>query len=172
MKALMGILLAVAIFFGGYILVNQPDRIPDLILIDSGGQPTNLEDMRTGRENQMLVFMMHRCPISKYAATTVSQLVARYRHKIAFTGLYFGNQADASKYRGLHKIPFPVYGIKGAPDPLAINELYEEIGDNKGSRKVIYGGTIVFIDQDRYVLFKLVKDEIRELPERLADLGF
>ncbi|MBW1806657.1 MAG: hypothetical protein JRJ19_04370 [Deltaproteobacteria bacterium] len=172
MKALMGILLAAAIFLGGYTLINQPNRVPDLILIDSGGQPTNLEDMRTGRENQMLVFMMRKCPISKYSVTIVTQLVARYRHKIAFTGLYFGSRADARKYRDAHKIPFPVYGIKGAPDPLAINELYEEIGDNKGTRKVIYGGTIVFIDQDRYVLFKLSKDEIRELPERLADLGF
>ena len=37
-------------------------------------------------------------------------------------------------------------------------------------RRVVYGGTIVVVDEDRKVLLKLEKEAIKELPTRLSDL--
>ena len=95
-----------------------------------------------------------------------------YSHRIAFAGLFFGSRKQAQKFSAQQNLPLPLFSMKDSPDPLAINELYEEIGFSKGTRKAIYGGTVLLVDPERYVLFKLEKEEIRELPERLADLGY
>jgi peroxiredoxin len=172
LKLVIGLLLAASIFFAGFILVNQRDRIPELVLLDSKGKSASLEDIRSGRENLLLVFVLPRCPISRASLAQVSQLLRIYSDRIAFAGLFFGSRQQAREFQARQSLAFPLFSLKDAPDPFAVNELYEEIGFSKGTRKAIYGGTVLLVDPERYVLFKLEKEEIRELPERLADLGY
>ena len=91
---------------------------------------------------------------------------------IAFAGLLFGNQSMADTFKSDEQLTFPVYGIRDAIDPYAVNELIETVGTSHGTRAAVYGGTLVMVNSDRKVLFKLEKDEVKQLPDKLADLGY
>lgn len=172
MKTILVVMVIVALGVGGYIFFTQPDEIPNIMLKGSDGRQVDLSAMHAGKAELLMVFLLPNCPISKFSMDLVNQHYPQYSANIAFAGLFFGNQATADKFKTAQQIPFPIYGIRDATDPYAVNELIETVGTSHGTRAAVYGGTIVVVNEDRKVLFKLEKDEVRQLPEKLADLGY
>ena len=172
MKSILVVLVLVAVGVGGYIYFTQPDEIPNIMLKASDDRQVNLDAMHQGKEELLLVFLLQKCPISKFSLDLVKQHHPSYSANVAFVGLFFGKQNAAEQFKSDQMIPFPVYGLRDAADPYAINELIETIGTSHGTRAAVYGGTIVVVNTDRKVLFKLEKDEVRQLPDKLTDLGY
>jgi hypothetical protein len=172
MKSILVVLVIAAIGVGGYIFFTQPDEIPNIMLKSSDGRQVDLAAMHSGKAELLMVFLLPNCPISKFSMGLVNQHHPQYSANIAFVGMFFGDQATADQFKSTEQLPYPVYGIRDAVDPYAVNELIETIGTSHGTRAAVYGGTIVVINEDRKVLFKLEKDEVRQLPEKLADLGY
>lgn len=172
MKSILVIMVIVALGVGGYIYFTQPDEIPNIMLKSSDGRQVDLAAMHEGKAELLMIFLLPNCPISKFSLGLINRYYPKYSANIAFAGLFFGNQATAEQFKSTEQIPFPVYGIRDAVDPYAVNELIEAVGTSHGTRAAVYGGTIVAVNEDRKVLFKLEKDEVRQLPEKLADLGY
>jgi len=172
MKSILVIMVIAALGVGGYIYFTQPDEIPNIMLKSSDGRQVDLSAMHAGKAELLMVFLLPNCPISKFSLDLIKQHYPKYSASLAFAGLLFGDQASADQYKSAEQIPFPVYGIRDAVDPYAVNELIEAVGTSHGTRAAVYGGTIVVVNEDRKVLFKLEKDEVRQLPEKLADLGY
>lgn len=172
MKSILVVMVIAALGVGGYIYFTQPDEIPNIMLKTSDGRQVDLTAMHEGKAELLMVFLLPNCPISKFSLGLINQHYPKYSANIAFAGLFFGNQATAEQFKSAQQVPFPVYGIRDAVDPYAVNELIEAVGTSHGTRAAVYGGTIVTINEDRKVLFKLEKDEVRQLPEKLADLGY
>jgi hypothetical protein len=154
MKSILIVLVIAAAGVGGYIYFNQPDEIPNIMLKASDGRQVDLDAMHQGKEELLLVFLLPRCPISKFSLGLVKQHHPSYSANVAFVGLLFGNQTAAEKFKSDQGIPFPVYGIRDAIDPYAVNELIDTVGTSHGTRSAVYGGTIVVVNTDRKVLFK------------------
>lgn len=172
MKYILAVLIIAAAGFGGYIYLSQPDEIPNIMLKAADGRPVDLDAMRGDKEELLLVFLLPNCPISKFSQDLVQQHYPGYSANVAFSGLFFGNQAAAEKFKSDQQILFPVYGIRDATDPYAVNEFIETVGTSHGTRSAVYGGTIVLVNSKREVLFALAKDEIKQLPDKLAGLGY
>ena len=172
MKSILVVVVLLAAGVGGYFYFSQPDEIPNIILKDSDGNQVDLDAMHQGKEELLLVFLMAKCPISKFSLELVEQHLPDYSDVVAVVGLYFGSQKTAEQFQADQAIPFPVYGLRDATDPYAINELIEVVGGSHGMRTAIFGGTIIAVNSERKVVFKLEKDEVRQLPDKLADLGY
>lgn len=172
MKSILIVLVIVAAGVGGYIYISQPDEIPNIMLKAADGRQVDLDAMHQGKEELLLIFLLPKCPISKFSLDLVKQHYPNYSANIAFAGLFFGNQSAAEGFKSSQEILFPVYGLRDAVDPYAVNELIDTIGTSHGTRSAVYGGTLVAVNTDRKVLFKLEKDEVRQLPDKLADLGY
>ena len=172
MKSILVVLVLVAAGVGGYIYFSQPDEIPSIMLKAADGRQVDLEAMHQGQEELLLIFLLPNCPISKFSLDLVKQHHSSYSANVAFVGLFFGDQNTAEQFKSAQTIPFPVYGLRDATDPYAVNELIDTIGTSHGTRSAVYGGTIVVVNTDRKVLFKLEKDDVRQLPDKLADLGY
>ena len=65
-------------------------------------------------------------------------------------------------------MPFAVYGLKDARDPFALQEILKKVGVSGWSGPGIYGGTVLLVDRRNHVRLRLEKEEVRELPARLA----
>jgi peroxiredoxin len=172
MKYILVVLIIAAVGLGGYIYLSQPDEIPNITLKSPDGRSVDLDAMRGDRDEILLVFLLPNCPASKFALALVQQQYPGYSASVAFAGLFFGNQAAADKFKSDQQLPFPVYGLRDAVDPYAVNEFIETVGTSHGLRSAIYGGTLVMINSKREVLFALAKEDIKQLPEKLADLGY
>jgi hypothetical protein len=172
MKSILIVLVIVAVGFGGYIFFTQPDEIPKVILKSSDGRQVDLQAMHQGKDELLMIFLLPKCPISKFSLDLIVQHYPKYSANIAFVGLFVGNQAAAESFESDQQLPFPVYGLRDAVDPYAVNELIGTVGTSRGTSAAVYGGTIVVVDNDRKVLFKLERDEIKQLPDKLADLGY
>ena len=172
MKSILIVLVIVAACVGGYIYFSQPDEIPNIMLKASDGRQVDLDAMHQGKEECLLIFLLPQCPISKFSLGLVKQHYSSYSANVAFVGLLFGDQNAAEQFKSDQQILFPVYGLRDAVDPYAVNELIETVGTSHGTRAAVYGGTIVMVNTDRKVLFKLEKDDVRQLPDKLADLGY
>jgi peroxiredoxin len=166
------VLVIVVAGVGGYIYFSQPDEIPNITLKASNGRTVDLDAMHSNQEELLLVFLLPQCPISKFSLNLVKQHYPSYSANVAFVGLLFGKQDQAEKFKSDQLIPFPVYGLRDTTDPYAVNKLIDTVGTSQGTRSAVYGGTIVVVNTDHKVLFKLEKDEIRQLPDKLADLGY
>jgi hypothetical protein len=172
MKTILIVLVIIAAGVGGYIFFTQPDEIPNIMLKGSDGRQVDLNAMHQGKDELLMIFLLPNCPLSKFALGLVKQHYPSYSANVAFAGLFFGNQAMADKFKSDEQLPFPVYGIRDAVDPLAMNELIKTVGTSHGTRDAVWGGTIVVANTDRKVLFTLVKEDVKQLPEKLADLGY
>lgn len=172
MKTILIVLVIAAAGVGGYIFFTQPDEIPNIMLKGNDGRQVDLEAMHQGKDELLMIFLLPGCPISKFSLDLVKQHYPSYSANVAFVGLFFGNQPTADKFKSDQQMPFPVYGIRDAVDPYAVNELIETVGTSHGTRAAVYGGTLVMVNTDRKVLFKLEKDEVKQLPDKLADLGY
>ena len=172
MKSILVVLVVAAVGIGGYVFFTQPDEIPNIMLKSSDGRQVDLAAMHDGKAELLMIFLLPNCPISKFSLGLVTQHYPNYSASVAFAGLFFGNQAAADQFKSAQQLPFQVYGIRDAVDPYAVNELIETVGTSRGTRAAVYGGTIVVVNEDRKVLFKLEKDEVRQLPEKLTDLGY
>ena len=172
MKSILIVLVLVAAGVGGYIYFTQPDEVPSIMLKASDGSQVDLQAMHQDKDELLMIFLLPKCPISKFSLDLVNQQYPQYSANMAFAGLFFGNQPAADSFKSDQQLPFPVYGLRDAVDPYAVNELIDTVGTSHGTRSAVYGGTIVVVDNDRKILFKLEKDDVRQLPEKLADLGY
>ena len=170
MKSIMMLLLAVAVGFGGYVYLNQPAQVPEIVLADGDGNRLGWADLRGDKEHLLLIFVLPNCPISKFGLEQVAQIYDQYSRSLSFAGLYHGGQDSADSFGQKQALPFPLYGIKNTPDPMAVNELFEAVGSSHGMRDVLYGGTILVLDSEHKLLLKLEKEDLRELTEKLESL--
>ncbi len=144
--------------------------MPPFSVKDHQGQPISIDDLVVQKDYLLAVFLMPKCPISKFSAEQTTKLYDQYTERITFIGLYFGSQAQAADYQEKNQIKFTVYSIKDTPDPLAVSELINEVGSSYGLRNAIYGGTVLLVDQDRNIISSLVKEDLRKLSDELAKL--
>jgi hypothetical protein len=172
MKTILIVLVIAAVGIGGYIYFTQPEEIPNIMVKAADGRQVDLDAMYQDHYELLLVFLLPGCPISQFSVGLVKEQYPAYSANVAFAGLFFGNQAAAEQFKSEQQIPFPVYGIRDATDPYAVNELIEKVGTSHGTRAAVYGGTIVVVNKKHKVLFKLEKDEIKQLPDKLAGLGY
>lgn len=163
----MATLLA-AVVLGGVCWWRRPVEVPSIALQDSEGQVVTLADMRGDKDGLLLVFLIPGCEVSRFSLTVVKDLHAAHSSAVAFAGLFFGNQATAERFRGAEEIPFPVYGLKDARDPFAVQELIKKVGVSGLTGAGVYGGTVVLLDSHQRVRLRLEKEEVRELAPKLA----
>lgn len=166
------IVIAVCVALGlGYWFYRHRDKtLPAIVLQDGEGQSVDFEGLRAGKEHTVMVFILPGCPISKFSLGVVQEQHAKLSEKLSFVGLLVGRQQAADQLVETEEIEFPVYGIRDATDPFAVNELIDAVGSSEGLRTMVYGGTVIVVDADREIVMNLSKDEVRELPEELASL--
>jgi hypothetical protein len=153
MKTILIVLVIAAVGIGGYIYFTQPEEIPNIMVKAADGRQVDLDAMYQDHYELLLVFLLPGCPISQFSVGLVKEQYPE-------------------QFKSEQQIPFPVYGIRDATDPYAVNELIEKVGTSHGTRAAVYGGTIVVVNKKHKVLFKLEKDEIKQLPDKLAGLGY
>lgn len=162
--------LAVLVLAVALIYKMWPATLPDMALPNADGEAVRLEAMHEGKEYLVGVFLLNGCPISKFSLGVVQEQYDKWSTKAAFVGLYFGTKEEAAQFQQDQELPFDVYGLRSATDPFAVNQLIEAAGSSEGMRAVVYGGTVVVIDRDRSVVLRLEKEDVKKLPEELADL--
>jgi hypothetical protein len=150
---------------------TRPVTIPNLVLNDADGQPVKLSEMRQARSKALvLVFLVANCPISRFAVTTLKQAYPQQSRDLSFAGFYFGTQADAERFRKAEDVPFPVYGLKDAQDPFALQEMTRKVGVSSMLVTGVYGGTVVVIDEENRIILRLEKEGVQKLAEKLAKI--
>jgi len=155
---------------GGALWCNRPVRVPNVVMSDANGHAVTLDDMRGARPRLLVVFLLPGCSMSKFAADTIKAAFPDRSERIAFVGLFFGNQAQAGDYAKSMDLPFPVYGLQDNKDPFLLQELMKKVGTSDWLVHGIYGGTTFVLDDRNRILFKLEKEDVRKLPEKLASL--
>ncbi len=148
-----------------YLFLNRPFELPRLKMKDAQGQVVELEQMYQGRENLLVVFVLPGCPISEFSLGMLKGLYPRFSEKVAFVGLIHGNYQTANEMREKFELPFPIYGLRDAADPFAVNALFEKVGGGR-----ITGGTVVVADGDRKAGIVLAGEDLIKLAEKLEDL--
>lgn len=166
------IVIIVCVILGlGYWLYRHRDRtLPPIVLKDSDGQEVTFEAMRAGKDHTVMVFLLPGCPISKFSMGVVKEQHAKLSGQLSFVGLLVGKQPAADRMVEDEELEFPVYGLHDGTDPFAINELIDAVGSSEGLRTMVYGGTVIVVNPDRKIVINLARDEVRELPEELAEL--
>jgi peroxiredoxin len=157
-----------ALFVAATLWWTRPVKIPNLTLKDAIGQPVTLADMRQQKDTLLLVFFLQNCPVSRFALSTIKNVYPERSKDVSFAGLLFGNQVEAERFRNESQVPFPVYGLKDAQDPFALQELIKKVGVSSMLVTGVYGGTIVVVDDQNRVRLRLEKEDVRKLPEKLA----
>ena len=150
---------------------TRPTQIPPITLQDETGAWVSLEQMQQNKEHLLVVFILSGCPLSRFSLSQVQSQLEPFSDQVAVVAWMFSNQSTADRFRQEKDLPFPVYGLHNAQDPLQVNELIESVGSAHGLRDAIYGGTIMVIDAQGYVQLKLEKEEVRTLPDHLSDLA-
>ena len=165
---IIGLCLALAAGFWMY--MHRPKTLPAIAFKDGEGQTVDLEALRAGKEHTLLVFLLPGCPISKFSMGLVQEQYQKWSPQVSFAGVMLSSQQSADQFAEKEELDFPVYGLRDATDPFAINEIIGAIGSSGGTRATVYGGTIVVVDEDRKVVLNLSRDELRGLPDELASL--
>jgi len=160
--------LAAALLLGAVLWWTRPVSLPELVMKGPEGQSAGFVDMRQGKDHLLLVFLIPGCQVSLFSLSTLKDLFARFSGKVSFVGLLFGTEAEAVEYQEQNGVPFAVYGLKDARDPFALQEILKKVGVSGWSGPGIYGGTVVLVDRRNHVRLRLEKEEVRELPARLA----
>lgn len=170
MKSILMILALIGIGFGLYIYFDKPIVVPSLTFKDIDGNPVALTDMMQGKQNLLVVFITGKeCPMSKFSIEMINEKLPDYSSNLAVVGLSFTKQKQAEKMQEEMGVTFPVFGIKDAKDPISANELIELVGFKRGGQAMVWGGTMFLMDMDGAIQFMLVKEEVRDLSEKLAE---
>jgi len=168
MKAIVVLVLLAGVGAGVYFAFLQPTEIPERGRRDASGQRGTSTQLRGEGEVLLLAFLVPNCPLSKFTAGQMTELRSKIPQEVVFAGLVLGAKDQAAKLQQEWGLPFACYGLKDTPDPLALNELFEVVG----TRNRVTGGTVLLIDAENKLQFKLEMDEVRELGDRLADAGY
>lgn len=170
MKAvIVAILLAAAGL--GVFFAMRPAEIPELVFSDQDGGSVSLSDIRGDTEGVLIVILIAKDPLSKFSAGILNEIYPEKSNFLSFVGVVFGDNRAASELKGALDIPFPCYGIRDSKDPTLWNKFLEKVGFAHGMTNAIYGGTMIMVDADNRVLFKLEQDEVKQLSEKLSDEG-
>lgn len=167
---IIGMVLAAAAAGGWLIYKAWPATLPNVALDDGAGEPITLDAMRQGKDYLVLVFLLEGCPISKFSLELVTDQRERWSERAAFAGLLLAPAARATSFQEDQELEMPIYGLRSATDPFAVNELFEKVGSSYGTGSAIYGGTVVVVDADLTVQEVYEKEAVRELPNDLASL--
>ena len=162
-------ILAIAVLTG-VLWCNRPVQVPDVVMADASGHPVTFTDMRGTQTHLLVVFLLPGCSMSRFAVDTLKEAYPLHAERMAFVGLFFGTQSDAERLGADLKIPFPVYGLKDSKDPFKVQELMTRIGTSDWLVNGIYGGTTIVLNDQNRVVFKLEKEEVRQLPKKLEAL--
>jgi len=172
MKAIGVLVLVVGLGAGIYFAFLQPTEIPELTLLGPNGQNVTTAQLRGDADAILFTIMMPNDAVSKFSGSLVTKQMATTSQSVAFAGLVFGTKDQAAKAQQDWGLSFPCYGLRDAPDPLAVNALIDAVGVSHGMRNAVYGGTILLVDSHDKLLFKLEQDGVKELADRLADAGY
>jgi len=169
----LAVIIAICVVGAGayFIYLKWPKNLPAIVLQDTDGEAVDIPAMHEGKPALVLVFLLPNCPISKYSLGLVREQHDKLADRFAFAGLFFGDQLGADQFAEREELDFSVYGLKSAKDPFTVNELIQVVGSAHGSQNAIYGGTVVVVNPEGKVLLNLAKDQIRTLPEELAELN-
>ena len=171
MKAIVAIVILAAVGAGVYFNFLKPVELPELTLLDADGGKVTSTAIRGDAELLLLVFMMPNDQRSKFSAELLTELHGQHAG-VQMAGLVFSVSAAATKLEQDLDTPYVMYSLRDAPDPIALNQLIEAVGVSHGTRKGIIGGTLLAIDAENKLVFMLDKDNVKELPDRLAGAGF
>jgi hypothetical protein len=152
----------------GLFLWLRPMTVPDLVVLGPEKAALHLDDLRDGHKKLLLVVVVPGDTMSRFAMTAAKEQYAAKSGFLAFAGLYVGKQADAERFRVEMDLPFPVYGLNDSPDPFSVQDFVKKIGISSFVSSGVYGGTTVLLNDQRVVLFRLEKDGVRTLRDKLA----
>ena len=170
MKQILIVLVLIGAGVGVYKLMAPPEQAPELLFESAAGETVGWTELREGKRHLLAVFLLPNCTMSDYSAKLVSGLHEQYEDSIAFVGLAFGDARVADRYKQDHQLGFTVVGLRAITDPYAAQEFFDVVRGAYGGRAGIYGGTIVLLDTENQMLFGLSQGDVRELPDRLAEL--
>jgi hypothetical protein len=163
--------LALVASIVGLWLWLRPLRLPDLTVTDGQGQTLHLEDLHQKRDRLLLIFVVPGDTLSPFALGVAKEAYATRSNGIGFAALYIGNQPEADQYRAAHALPFPVYGLRDAPDPFLAQDFMKKAGTSTWLWSRVYGGTSLLVDDQQRVVFRLERDEVRKLRDKLAAIA-
>jgi hypothetical protein len=172
MKALVGLVLVAAVGAGAWFFFLKPVALPEVTLQAADESSVTLSQIRADRDLLLLVVLMPNDPASKFSLDQMRPFVEKYPKQAAFVGLVWGHRAAAEQLREEWQIPFDVYGVRDAPDPYAINGLIEAVGVSHGTRAAVHGGTLVAIGPENKLLFHLALEDVKQLPDKMAEWGY
>lgn len=168
--------IALAVFLAaagvGAYFVMRPAVIPELVFSGQDRATVSLGDIRGDMDGVLIVVLIARDPLSKFSAGIINEIYPDRSDVLSFVGIAFGDNKTASKLQEDLNIPFPCYGIRDSKDPTVWNKFLEKVGFSHGMANAIYGGTMILVDADNKVLFKLEQDEVKQLDQKLSDEGF
>ncbi len=167
---LIGAGVAGVLALGAVAWCARPVRVPNVVMADASGKPVTFDDMRQSKGNLLVVFMMPNDPISRFVIASIKTSYEKASKRVAFVGLYYGSSAEAAKAGEDLGVPFPMYGLKDSKDPFALQELFKKAGASTLIGASMYGGTTILLDDQNKIVFKLEKEEVQTLPEKLQKL--
>ncbi len=171
MNKLLPVLLLIGAGVGAF-FAFRPTTLPEVTVLDADGQKITLSQVRGDKDALLITFLIGRCPLSKYTAGVLREMYFNKSDYMEFVALVFGTNQAAWDLCAEWNLDFPCYGVREAPDPLAINALIEEVGSAHGTRSAVTGGSLLLVDRERKLLFNLEREEVKELSQRLDDEGF
>jgi hypothetical protein len=173
MKAVVVVLIAAALGLGGYILVNRPAQIPNLTFVDSAKVGHSLDQIRGKNDTLLMVVLGPQDLTSNYTVKKLNEWFPKYSKFVSFVGLMIGSAETAEAFKQEKAVPFDIYSIQSSTDRQKLDEFITKSGKDYGcAGSTVYTGTIVALNSERYMLFKLEKEQLEELPAKLADLGY
>jgi hypothetical protein len=170
MKQILVLLVLLGAGFGLFKRLSPPPQAPDLTFESLSGAEVGWAELREGKRYLLAVFLLPNCGLSDFSAELVSGLHGRYQGTVAFVGLAFGNASVADRYRQDHGLGFEVVGLRAVTDPYAAQEFFDAVRGAYGSSSGVYGGTVILLNAENQMMFGLSQGDVRELPERLAEL--
>ncbi|MBW2525006.1 MAG: hypothetical protein JRI23_12550 [Deltaproteobacteria bacterium] len=167
---IIGMAVAAVIAVGVLVYKLWPETLPNLVLQDEEGESVTFDSLRGDKQFMVLALFLKGCPISEFSVEQLHSNYEAWAQKASFVGLLVAPAAEATSYEEDQEIEFPVYGLRSATDPYAVNELFEKVGSSYGTGAAVYGGTVVVADADRTVVKIFEKEELREMPQQLSAL--
>jgi len=170
MKQILTVLVLLGAGFGLYNMLAASKHAPDLTFENAAGEQLDWSELREGKRHLLAAFLLPNCGMSEYSAELVNDLHGQYGDTIAFVGLAFGNAGVADRYKRDHALGFTVVGLRSVTDPYAGQEFFETVRKAYGSYSGVYGGTVVVLNAENEMVLGLSEKDVRELPDRLAEL--
>jgi hypothetical protein len=170
MKQILVVLVLLGAGFGMYKLLAPPEQAPALTFESTAGDTVGWAELREGKRHLLAIFLLPRCSMSEFSADLVNDLHGQYEDTVAFVGLAFGAAQVADRYKQDHGLGFNVVGLRTVTDPYAGQEFFDTVRKAYGSSSGVYGGTVILLNAENEMVFGLAQGDVRELPDRLAEL--